>query len=106
MFYKKENSPYRQPLEGVRFKSLAHGDKTHLTEFRLEKGSNIPMHAHPHEQTGYLISGKMRFTIADEIHVAETGDGWNIPGYVEHGVEVQEDALVIEVFSPVREDYL
>lgn len=47
MFYKKENSPYRQPLEGVIFKSLAHGKKTHLTEFRLEKGSNIPKHAHP-----------------------------------------------------------
>lgn len=106
MFYKKENGPYRQPLEGVSFKSLAHGEKTHLTEFRLEKGCNIPMHSHPHEQTGYLISGKMKFTIAGEIFDAEAGDGWNIPGDVEHGVEVLESALVIEVFSPAREDYL
>jgi len=106
MFYKKENSPYRQPLEGVRFKSLAHGEKTHLTEFRLDTGSIIPAHAHPHEQTGYLVSGKMKFTIAGTVFMAEAGDGWNIPGDVEHGVEVLENAVVIEVFSPAREDYL
>lgn len=106
MFYKKENSPYRQPLEGVSFKSLAHGEKTHLTQFKLDKGSVIPMHSHPHEQTGYLISGKMKFTIAGEVFTAESGDGWNIPSHVPHGVEVFETALVIEVFSPAREDYL
>jgi quercetin dioxygenase-like cupin family protein len=106
MFYKKENSPYQQPLEGVSFKSLAHGEKTHLTEFRLDKGSMIPTHAHPHEQTGYLISGKLKFTIAGEVFLAESGDGWNIAGDVEHGVEVMENSVVIEVFSPAREDYL
>jgi quercetin dioxygenase-like cupin family protein len=106
MFYKKDSSPYRQPLKGVSFVSLAHGEKTHLTEFRLDKGSIIPAHSHPHEQTGYLISGKMKFTIADEVFVAEAGDGWNIPSDVEHGVEVLENAVVIEVFSPAREDYL
>jgi quercetin dioxygenase-like cupin family protein len=106
MFYKKENNPYRQPLEGVRFKSLVHGEKTHLTEFRLDKGSTIPAHAHPHEQTGYLITGKMKFKIAGEVFMAEAGDGWNILGDVEHGVEVLENAVVIEVFSPAREDYL
>jgi quercetin dioxygenase-like cupin family protein len=106
MFYKKENSPYRQPLEGVRFKSLAHGEKTHLTEFRLDKGSIIPAHVHTHEQTGYLISGKMIFAIADEVFTAEAGDGWSIPGNVEHSVEVLENAVVIEVFCPAREDYL
>ena len=106
MFYKKEDSPYRQPLEGVSFKSLAHGEKSHLTEFRLDKGSIIPTHVHPQEQTGYLISGKMKFPIAGEVFMGEAGDGWNIPGNVEHGVEVMENSLVIEVFSPVREDYL
>jgi quercetin dioxygenase-like cupin family protein len=106
MFYKKDSSSYRQPLKGVSFKSLAHGEKTHLTEFRLEKGSHIPEHSHPHEQTGYLISGKMKFTIDGEVFMAEAGDGWNIPGDVEHGVEVLESAVVIEVFSPAREDYL
>ena len=48
----------------------------------------------------------MQFEIAGEIHEAEAGDSWNIAGHVEHGVRVWDDCMVIEVFSPVREDYL
>jgi quercetin dioxygenase-like cupin family protein len=69
-------------------------------------GATIPKHSHPHEQTGYLVSGRMKFVIGDEVFSAESGDGWNIAGHVEHGVDVLEDSVVIEVFSPAREDYL
>lgn len=106
MFYKKNDSQYNTPLDGVHFKTLVHGAGTSLHEFKLDKGSTIPMHSHPHEQTGYLVSGKMNFTIDNIKTLAETGDSWNIPGNVEHGVEVIEDCIVIEIFSPVREDYL
>ena len=53
-----------------------------------------------------MISGKIRFKIGDELFEAEAGDSWCIPGEVEHAVEVLEDSVVLEVFSPVREDYL
>ncbi len=106
MFYKKDNINYKKAFDGVTYKTLVYGDKTSLGEFRLEKGSVIPNHSHPHEQTGYMISGRMTFTIADEDHNAEAGDSWSIPGNVEHSVEVHEDSVVIEVFSPAREDYL
>lgn len=107
MFYKKDNSGFKTGMiDGVRLKTLAYGEKTQLTEFKLDKGCTVPKHAHPFEQTGYLISGKMRFYIGDEVFEAESGDGWSIVGEVEHGVEVLEDSVVIEVFSPIREDYL
>ena len=106
IFYKKNNENYRTALEGVSFKTLAHGERTSLGEFRLAKGAVIPKHAHPHEQTGYLASGRMTFNIAGEIFEAGPGDAWNIAGNIEHGVDVLEDCIVIEVFSPVREDYL
>jgi len=106
MFYKKNESKYRVAREGVRFKSLACGQKTHLTEFRLSKGAIIPKHSHPHEQTGYLVSGRMKFTVDDEEFIAEAGDGWSIAGNTEHGVDVLEDCVVVEVFSPPRKDYL
>ena len=106
MFYKKSDSGYKTALKGVRYKTLAFGEKTHLTEFRLAKGSIIPKHTHPHEQTGYLVSGKMKFVIAGEIFDTEPGDGWNIAGDVEHEVDVLENSIVIEVFSPVRKEYL
>jgi quercetin dioxygenase-like cupin family protein len=106
MFNKKNESDYKTALEGVSFKTIAFGEKTHLTEFRLSEGTTVPKHVHPHEQTGYLVSGRMAFVIENEVFDAEPGDGWNIAGNVEHGVEVLEDSIVIEVFSPVREEYL
>jgi len=83
-----------------------YGEKTLFTEFRLKKESDLPSHSHPHEQTGYLVSGKIRLTVGDETLDAEPGDSWCIPGGVEHGAEILEDSIAIEVFSPVREDYL
>lgn len=106
MFSKRDKLGYRQARPGVHFRTLAFGKHTHLTEFRLAKGSVIPEHNHPHEQTGYMVSGRMTFVIAGEKFDARPGDGWNIPGGVSHSVDVLEDCVVIEVFSPVREDYL
>jgi quercetin dioxygenase-like cupin family protein len=106
MFYRKHETGYREALEGVRFKTLAYGEKTLLAEFRLSQGSKVPQHSHPHEQTGYLVSGRLRFQMGGKTIDAGPGDAWNIEGNIEHGVEVLEDSLVIEVFSPKREDYL
>jgi quercetin dioxygenase-like cupin family protein len=106
MFIKHSESGFTQALEGIRRKTLVHGEKTLLTEFRMEKGANLPSHSHPHEQTGYMVSGRMRLSIEDETFVVEAGDSWCVPGNVAHGAEILADALVVEVFSPVREDYL
>ena len=106
MYTHKKPDKYKAVLDGVRFKMLVHGEKTCLCEFYLDKGSTIPKHKHPHEQTGYMVSGRMNFTMGDEQFVAEPGTSWNIPGNLEHSVEVLEDSVVVEVFSPVREDYL
>ncbi len=106
MFTKNSALDSKPQLKGIRYKTLAYGERTSLSEFSLEKGSVIPSHKHPHEQTGYVISGRLIFRIGEEKFEAETGDSWNIPGNVEHDVEVVEDTVVIEVFSPPREDYL
>jgi quercetin dioxygenase-like cupin family protein len=106
MFSKRSDTDYRIARPGVNFRTLAVGERTHLTEFRLSKGSVIPEHQHPHEQTGYLVSGRMKFTIDGEVFATTPGDGWTIPGGTTHGVEVLEDCVVIEVFSPAREDYI
>ena len=105
MFYKKDLNNYRQAFDGVMFKTLAYGDKTSLGEFHLAKGFVIPSHKHPNEQTGYLVSGKITFTIDGKDFETEPGDSWNIPGNVEHSVIIHQDSVVIEVFSPAREDY-
>ena len=106
MFEKQSNRGYRPALDGIQRKTLVHGEKTLMTEFRLAKGSVLPRHAHPHEQTGYLVKGRLRLFMGAEVYEAKPGDSWCIPGGVEHGAEILEDSVAIEVFSPVRDDYL
>ena len=92
--------------EGIRRTSLVYGKRTHLVAFGLKKGSSIPRHAHPHEQTGYLLAGKVSLTIDGVGHDMEPGDSWCIEPDVPHAATVTEDARILEVFSPLREDYL
>jgi quercetin dioxygenase-like cupin family protein len=81
-------------------------ERTHLNGVRLRKGAVVPGHQHPHEQTGYLVSDSLRFFSGDDAWVALPGDSWNLPGGRPHGAEALEESIVVEVFSPVREDYL
>jgi quercetin dioxygenase-like cupin family protein len=106
MFCRKDDTGYRHLAEGFRLKTLVYGKNTHLCELRLVKGSKVPNHSHPHEQSGYMVSGRIRFILRDEIFEAGPGDGWCFPGGVEHAPEALEDVIMVEVFSPVRQDYL
>ncbi|HTZ21959.1 MAG TPA: cupin domain-containing protein [Opitutaceae bacterium] len=96
---------YVPALAGIARRTMGVGVHTLLTEFKLAKGAVVPCHSHPQEQTGYLVSGHLRFLIAGVEHVAHAGDSWTIPGGVEHSANVLEDSVAIEVFSPVRDDY-
>ena len=93
-------------MEGVHRKTLVHGDKTILCRFELDKGAVLPLHSHPYEQTGYLIAGKMIFTIDGEELKMQSGDSWCIRANIEHGVTVLEDVILVELFSPVRKDFI
>ena len=106
MICKANQRGYEPALPGIERKTLVHGDRTLLTEFRMRKGSTLPRHAHPQEQTGYLVSGCVRLTIGHRSAVARPGHSWSIPAGTEHGAAILEDSVAIEVFSPVREDYL
>ena len=106
MFYKKTEEGYHSRIKGIEQKTLVHGERTLLTKFLLKKGAVVPRHSHPYEQTGYLVSGHMVFAIGGERYDTRAGDSWCILMNVEHSAEVIEDSVAVELFSPVREDYL
>ena len=106
MFTKSKDREFKKLMDGVKIQTLVWGTKSSLSKFELDKGAVIPNHRHPNEQSGYLISGKIVFTIEGERFEAEPGDGWNLESNVEHGAEILENSIIIEVFSPVREDYI
>lgn len=92
-------------MPGVTRKNLTDGDKMMLCEIRLEQGAVVPSHTHPHEQTGYLVSGRVRFQIGDEVRELVPGDAWMVPGGVPHEVTTLETAVALDIFSPPREDF-
>lgn len=106
MFSKKSDAVYRDMLPGIKMRVSSHGDKTLMSEFMLEKGSVLPPHSHVHEQTGYLVSGRIVLNIAGESFVTIPGDSWCVKSGIEHSAEAVEDSVAVEVFSPVREDYI
>jgi quercetin dioxygenase-like cupin family protein len=106
MFRKYAKGKERQLVEGVRLKTLAWGDRTLMARFRIREGSRIPPHQHPHEQIGCLTHGRLRLVVDGVEQIASPGDAWCIPPETVHEAEALEDAEALEVFSPVREDYL
>lgn len=106
MFVKDAAKPLVSVVAGVQRKTLAVGENTLMSKFVLEAGAELPLHKHPHEQIGFLVSGKIVLTIGDASCSLEPGDSWAVPGGVEHKAEVLERAEAIEVFYPVRQDYL
>ncbi len=106
MFEKHSSDGYKLALPGIRMKTVSYGERTLMMEFRLARGSSLPVHAHEHEQTGYLVQGHICLLIGRQEHDVLPGDNWCIPGGTEHGARILEDSVAVEVFSPVREDYL
>lgn len=106
MFKKSGSGKHTELVKGVHLKAAVYGKQTLLTEVRMDPGAIIPPHSHPHEQTGYLVSGQLEFLVDGARIIADPGDSWNIAGAVVHSATALVDSVVVEVFSPVREDYL
>jgi quercetin dioxygenase-like cupin family protein len=106
MYTKKNSSDYKPTIPGVRMRPLVYEQRTIMCEFLLEMGHKLPWHNHPYEQTGYIITGKVKFQIGEDIFDTKPGDSWCIPENVFHSVTVEEDSHILELFSPIRPDYL
>ena len=100
----RDSVPPIEMFSGVFRRTLTAGDRLMLIEVTLEEGAVVPMHTHPHEQTGYLISGRFLFELGDEKRELGPGDCWLVPSNVPHQVPALEPCLLVDVFSPPREE--
>ncbi|RLT26348.1 MAG: cupin domain-containing protein [Chloroflexi bacterium] len=91
---------------GVTRRTLASGDKLMLVEIAITEGNEVPEHTHPHEQGGSVREGRIRITVGGVVTDLEAGDAYMIPGGVVHHVVALTPAILIEAFSPPREEFL
>ena len=82
------------------------GDKILMSVVDLPPNSIVPLHSHPHEQTGLVLEGTVTFTVGEETKTLGPGDVYIIPGGIEHKALAGDvPSKVLDIFSPVREDY-
>lgn len=97
--------PPIQPVPGCRMRT-PFGQNLMLSYLEMDDGAEVPLHSHPHEQGGILIQGTLDLTIGDETRRCQPGAMFLIPPNVPHrAVAVGGPVVVLDVFSPVREDY-
>jgi len=91
---------------GLQRQVFGYDDKIMLVKVKFEKGAVGSLHEHFHSQATYVESGVFELTIGDEKKILKKGDGYYVPPHVIHGCVCIEPGLLIDVFSPLREDFL
>jgi len=81
-------------------------DRVTLANFQLKAGGIVPRHAHEQEQLTYVVSGALKFVVDGQTLVASSGDVVQIPSGLAHEIEVLQDSSVIDVFAPIRQDWI
>ena len=94
-----------EALPGIYRKTLIYNDNMMLCHFILEENSEVPLHSHKEHQIGYVIKGKLQFFTENEKFMAEEGDSYVFESNEKHGAKILKASEVIDVFSPLREDY-
>jgi quercetin dioxygenase-like cupin family protein len=96
-----------QPMDiGVKRKIMAYDDKLMVVKVQFEKGGIGSLHQHHHSQITHIESGTFEVEIGEEKKVLKAGDAFYIPPNVMHGAVCLEAGVLIDVFSPMREDFI
>ena len=86
-------------------RQVIHGEKMTVALIHLRKGAIVPMHQHEHEQCSTVQRGRIHFVVVGEEAMLQAGDVLVIPPGAPHTVEALEDSLVLDMFSPARDDW-
>lgn len=91
---------------GTERRILAHDSPLMAVEVSFEAGAVGAPHAHPHTQLSYVLSGAFRYTVEEESVLLKPGDSIVVPGGLTHGTVCVEKGVLLDVFTPEREDFL
>jgi quercetin dioxygenase-like cupin family protein len=90
----------------IKRKIMSYNDDIMLVKVAFEKGGIGATHKHPHLQISYVASGVFEITVGNESKILKEGDVYFIPSDVLHGAVCIEDGVLIDVFNPMREDFV
>jgi len=82
------------------------GERAMVSQIYLKRGAVVPMHSHESEQLSYVLQGAIKFLVGGEELVVREGEVLLIPSWVEHQAEALDDTFSLDIFSPIRQDWL
>lgn len=98
--------PIEQIGEGIA-RQMVWGERVMVCRLRIAPGTVTPVHSHPHEQITIVERGPVEFTVGADTRIASTGDVLHFPSNLRHGATMlDQEVVLIDIFSPVREDFL
>lgn len=106
IYIEDANVEWENVGEGLRRKMLGYDEKIMMVKVEFQKGAIGYVHKHIHSQVTYVLSGKFEVQIGDDKKILRGGDCYFIPSDVEHGAINLEPGILIDVFSPMREDFI
>jgi quercetin dioxygenase-like cupin family protein len=87
-------------------RKIVTGEREMLAQVSLKKGAIVPQHEHEAEQLTYILQGSLRFIINGDETIVREGEVLHIPSRVPHQAEALDDTVELDVFSPIRQDWL
>ena len=93
-------------LQGITRKTLTYTDRFMVCEVHLAKGAYLPPHHHIHEQSSNIISGSLSYEVGAETRIVGPGDSVLLLPNVPHAVKALEDSVVLDIFTPLRKEYI
>lgn len=101
-----DTSQIEQVSDGIKRQFLGYGPELMAVKVWFEEGAEGYMHDHPHTQVSYVESGEFEATIDGETQILRAGDSFHVEPNKSHGAICKKAGVLIDVFSPVREDFL
>ena len=105
-FFNEETTPWEEAGEGITRQFVGFNTQLMMVKVKFEKGAVGYVHDHFHSQVTYIASGKFEITIDGHTELLKTGDGFFVQPNLKHGAKCLEAGILIDVFSPVREEFL
>lgn len=106
MFFKDNELDWTDLDQGMKRKIIGYDDKIMMVKIYFPKGAIGYEHSHHHSQTSYVVNGKFEVTIDGKQDILNEGDSFFVPSEKKHGVVNLEEGILIDVFSPKRDDFL
>lgn len=106
LFFKNEETEWEVVGEGIQRQIVGFDDRVMMVNVKFDEGAIGTLHSHHHTQVTHIAAGQFEVTIDGETEILKKGDSFYIPSNKIHGVVCLEEGMLIDVFSPIRENFM